>query len=140
MEFFIVENFSLNLLEHIVSKTPYIIMGFICFCYNLTLDFKVDWNLLNIGSKNFLLRDQLSFRNWIYYLCIIADIILRLVWIISILNITLEKESWIFIASFLEIIRQIMWVILKVDNESYNNLEGHIDYLYVPKLPEKQRE
>lgn len=90
---------------------------------------------MNFKSSNFMLRDQLSFKNWIYYFCIFADVILRLLWIISIFKITLDKESWIFIASFLEILRQIMWVILKVDNESYHNLEGHIDYLYVPKLP-----
>ena len=46
---------------------------------------------------------------------------------------------FVFIASFIEIVRQTMWVILKVDNESYNNLEGHIDYLYVPKLPKEKK-
>lgn len=90
---------------------------------------------MNLKSNNFMLRNQLSFKNWVYYFCIIANIILRLLWIISIFKISLDKESWLFIASFLEIIRQVIWVILKIDNESYHNLEGHIDYLYVPKLP-----
>ena len=104
----------------------------------MIFDLKVDWNLLNLNSKNFMLRDQLSFSNSIYYICIIVNFILRLLWIISVFNITLDRESWVFIASFIEIMRQIMWVILKVDNESYNNLEGHIDYLYVPKLPKEK--
>lgn len=106
------------------------------YFYVLIWDFLIDWNLFNLKSKNFLLRDEISFKKWAYYLCMIANTVLRLLWVFSIIKMTLEKESWVFIVSFLEIVREVIWVILKVDNESYHNIEGHRDYLHVPSLPQ----
>jgi hypothetical protein len=104
------------------------------YLFSLIWDIKIDWNLFNLKSENVLLRDDISFRNWVYYICICANVILRLVWIIGIVKMTLNEESWIFIVSFLDIFRQIMWIILKVESESYHSIEGHRKYLNVPSL------
>jgi len=115
-----------------------LIYGFILYVFVLVWDFKIDWNLFNLNSKNVLLRNKLSFSKWVYYVCIIANTALRLLWVFSIVKMTFDKESWVLISSFLEILREIMWVILKVDNESYHNIEGHRDYLHVPSLPKER--
>ena len=53
--------------------------------YTLYWDLINDWGLLKLGSKNYLLRNELIYghgsRNWIYYLAIIEDTILRFAWL-----------------------------------------------------------
>ena len=104
------------------------------YIYNLIWDFKIDWNLFHLKSENILLRNNLCFRNWVYYICILVNCILRLVWLIGIVKMTLNEESWMFIVSFLEILRQIIWVIIKIESESFESIEGHRKYLNVPSL------
>ena len=55
------------------------------------------------------------------------------------MELFMNTESWVFIVSFLEVVREVIWVVLKVDNESYHNIEGHRNYLHVPSLPTEQK-
>ena len=53
--------------------------------YTLYWDLINDWGLLKLRSKNYLLRNELIYghgsRNWIYYLAIMEDTILRFAWL-----------------------------------------------------------
>ena len=52
--------------------------------YNYYWDIVNDWGLMIRKTKHFLLREQLTFKPCYYYMVMAEDILLRLVWILSI--------------------------------------------------------
>ncbi len=113
----------------------YIIFGTYTYIFVLLWDFIIDWNVFHRKSKHFLLRDRIGYHPCFYYVCIVLNIILRALWIINVVKFDFEPESLFFILCLLEIIRQFMWVIIRVENESFNNVECHRDYMHIPRLP-----
>ncbi|CAG8449750.1 11716_t:CDS:2 [Funneliformis mosseae] len=86
----------------------------------------MDWSLLQPNSVNYLLRNELGFKNpRLYYYAIISNFILRFSWIIIVF--TIHKHEFSFIISFLvafgEILRRWQWNFFRVEYEHISNCE-----------------
>lgn len=88
-------------------------------------DYCKDWGLLQPGSKNRFLRDDLLYRKWWYYVALATNFPLRMMWLITIsyggFQITTNMRLIVLIAAILEIFRRIQWNIFRVENEQSNN-------------------
>ncbi|SGY45788.1 BQ5605_C001g00338 [Microbotryum silenes-dioicae] len=71
----------------IARKAIWMLFAVTNSCYTATWDIVMDWSLLQKNSKNFLLRNELGFRDqkWAYYVAIVVNIILRFSWASSLL-------------------------------------------------------
>ncbi|GBG77174.1 hypothetical protein CBR_g23500 [Chara braunii] len=85
-----------------------------------------DWGLLQRGSKNFPLRDQLIWkRKWVYFVSMAVNLILRLAWIQSILRLPiwhLHENVTNLLFAGLEICRRGHWNFYRLENEHINNV------------------
>jgi hypothetical protein len=80
----------------------------------------MDWGLLQKGSKHKFLRDDLAYGSpIIYYVIIVVNLILRLIWILTlspnILNrFHVKPIVFTLITGALEILRRAIWTVLNV--------------------------
>ncbi len=112
-----------------------ILVASVVTSYLLFWDFVMDWNLLQFGSLNFLLRDKLVYPKYFYYCALILNIILRLTWLIALLNFNMNKELEFFMWAILELFRRIQWSIFRIENENISNFEKYRNILAIPDLP-----
>ncbi|CAN4079402.1 unnamed protein product [Withania somnifera] len=94
---------------------------------NTYWDLVIDWGLLQRNSKNPWLRDKLLVPyKTVYFVAIVLDIILRLVWMQLILDFQqlpfLHRRAFIAIVACLEILRRGMWNFFRLENEHLNNV------------------
>nr|XP_016448990.1 PREDICTED: phosphate transporter PHO1 homolog 9-like isoform X4 [Nicotiana tabacum] len=94
---------------------------------NTYWDIVIDWGLLQRNSKNRWLRDKLLVPHKIvYFVAIVLDIILRLVWMQLVLDIQelpfLHKKAFVAVVASLEILRRGMWNFFRLENEHLNNV------------------
>ncbi|GME98197.1 unnamed protein product [[Candida] boidinii] len=88
-------------------------------------DILMDWSLFQFDSENFLLRDELSFKNpWYYYIAIILDVLLRFQWIFYALFSTQIQQSAVtsFCIAVAEILRRFIWLFFRMENEHATNV------------------
>ncbi|KAF7730382.1 Xenotropic and polytropic retrovirus receptor 1 [Apophysomyces ossiformis] len=98
--------------------TVYILTCVISSSYTATWDIKMDWGLLQPYSRHFLLRDELVFYHWTYYVAIPINLILRFAWLLN-LKFTF---AWMgFFTALLEAFRRIQWNFFRLENEHINN-------------------
>ncbi|CAN6727599.1 unnamed protein product [Malus baccata var. baccata] len=93
--------------------------------YQLYWDFVKDWGLLQMNSKNPLLRNELMIRRkFIYYISMGLNLILRLAWMQTVLHSSFEHVDYrvtgLFLAA-LEVIRRGLWNFFRLENEHLNN-------------------
>ncbi|XP_010264986.1 PREDICTED: phosphate transporter PHO1-like [Nelumbo nucifera] len=102
-----------------------IITSSIATVYQLYWDFVKDWGLLNPKSKNPWLRDDLILKNkCIYYVSIAINLVLRLVWVETVMRFnlkTVESRLLDFFLASLEVIRRGHWNFYRLENEHLNN-------------------
>lgn len=95
--------------------------------YSLTWDFLMDWSLLRLHSPNFLLRPELVYSNhqWLYYLAIISNVLLRFTWLCYIP----ERGPDMFLRTFLvamgEMLRRCQWNFYRLENEHLGNMDQY---------------
>ncbi|XP_010262400.1 PREDICTED: phosphate transporter PHO1-like isoform X2 [Nelumbo nucifera] len=103
-----------------------IITSSIATVYQLYWDFIKDWGLLNRKSKNPWLRDDLILKNkCIYYVSIALNLVLRLVWVETVMHFnlhTVESRLLDFFLASLEVIRRGHWNFYRLENEHLNNV------------------
>ena len=107
------------------NKVIFIIFAFINSIYSATWDVVMDWSLLQSGSKNKYLRDNLFFKQpSYYYLAIIADVILRFQWVFYAFfsNQVLQLAVTSFCIACAEIIRRFIWIFFRMENEHCTNV------------------
>ncbi|KAJ8485045.1 hypothetical protein OPV22_017530 [Ensete ventricosum] len=94
--------------------------------YQLFWDFVKDWGLLDLSSKNLLLRDDLVLKNkCVYYASMGLNSVLRLAWIGSVMPLSLglvEHRLLDFLLASLEIVRRGHWNFYRLENEHLNNV------------------
>ena len=113
----------------------YIVFNSCTSFYLLFWDFKIDWNVLNIKTDNFLLRDKISYPQWFYYVAIFLDIIFRNTWVISLYQTPgINSEMLFFILCLCEVYRRVQWVLIRVENEQLHNPESYRTHMIVPDL------
>ncbi|XP_031117250.1 phosphate transporter PHO1 homolog 3-like [Ipomoea triloba] len=93
---------------------------------NTYWDIVRDWGLLQRNSKNPWLRDKLLVPNKaVYFVAIVVNIILRLVWMQMFLDFSdsfLHRKAIVAIVACLEIIRRGIWNFFRLENEHLNNV------------------
>ncbi|XP_047321064.1 phosphate transporter PHO1-1-like [Impatiens glandulifera] len=104
--------------------------------YQLYWDFVKDWGLLQSGSKNPWLRDNLILRRkWIYYLSMGLNLILRLAWLQSVVHYNLRNVDYRItelVLAGLEVIRRGQWNFYRLENEHITNAGRFRDVNTVP--------
>ncbi|KAK1551600.1 hypothetical protein Q3G72_001018 [Acer saccharum] len=101
-------------------------------------DLVYDWGLLNRKSKNPWLRDKLLVpEKKIYFIAIALNILLRLAWMQTVLDIAhissyLHFQTWLTIVACLEIIRRGIWNFFRLENEHLNNVGKYRAFKSVP--------
>lgn len=78
----------------------------------------MDWGLLQPKSKNFLLRDDLVFYRWSYYLATPINVILRFAWALNSAGLGVQGELTGFLTALLEAYRRIQWNFFRLENEA----------------------
>lgn len=104
----------------------WIISSLVSTLYAYFWDLKYDWDLLQLDSKNWLLRKYLTFeprRN--YYVVIVLNFIMRLAWVLTIsptVALYLGNTSLLaLVTGSIEIFRRGIWNLLKVEKEHLKN-------------------
>ncbi|XP_022777019.1 phosphate transporter PHO1 homolog 1 [Durio zibethinus] len=102
-----------------------VVMSSAATVYQLYWDFVKDWGLLQLNSKNPWLRNELMLRRkFIYYFSMGLNLILRLVWLQTVLHSSFEHVDYrvtgLFLAA-LEVIRRGLWNFYRLENEHLNN-------------------
>ncbi|CAO3633741.1 unnamed protein product [Cunninghamella blakesleeana] len=109
-----------------ISPSPaveviWILASIINSSYTSIWDIKMDWGLLDVDSYNFLLRDELVFYKWTYYIAIPMNILLRFSWAINKAGLVYSSQVITFGTAVLECIRRIVWNFFRLENEHLNN-------------------
>ncbi|CAM8903494.1 unnamed protein product [Rhodiola kirilowii] len=104
---------------------------------NTYWDIVLDWGLLRRNSRNPWLRDKLLVSNKsIYFLAIIANVLLRLAWMQSVLGFTqapfIHRTALTALVACLEIIRRGIWNFFRLENEHLNNVGKYRAFKAVP--------
>lgn len=107
--------------------------------YSYYWDLKVDWKLLNFKSKNFLLRDKLTYKPRNYYLIMISNFLLRVAWVATISQNVTDRafgspELFRLVTGSLEIFRRGIWNLLRIEKEQLKNA-----YIFKAVHPRQQR-
>lgn len=77
----------------------------------------MDWGLLQINSKHFLLREDLVFYRWTYYLAAPVNIALRFAWALNSAGLGVAGELTGFLTAVMEAYRRIQWNFFRLENE-----------------------
>lgn len=107
------------------NRVAFIVFASINSIYTAAWDIIMDWSLLQPGSKNFLLRDNLVFKKPIYYYtAMILDILLRFQWIFYAFftNQIQQLAVTSFCVALAECIRRFIWVCFRMENEHTTNV------------------
>lgn len=104
---------------------------------NTYWDLVIDWGLLQRNSRNRWLRDKLLVPHKIvYFIAIVLDIILRLVWMQLVLDIRdlpfLHNKAFVAVVACLEILRRGIWNFFRLENEHLNNVGKYRAFKSVP--------
>ncbi|BFZ55843.1 Xenotropic and polytropic retrovirus receptor 1 [Savitreella phatthalungensis] len=116
-------------------RALFILFACINSCFTSGWDLIMDTSLLQRGSKHWLLRDQLAFREtWPYYFFLFSDPVLRCSWIFYVIfqNDMQHAATVSFFIALVEILRRSMWSSFRVENEHVSNV---INYRATRELP-----
>jgi hypothetical protein len=122
-------NFNLS---YWIYFTFQILTTFFCLYW----DYVWDWGLLNGCSETHRLlrisQEKMSFSPTFYYVCMVENFMIRFWWLFASAGITFKStkfevldkiELLIMIGILAELTRRLIWSILRVENEFYNNFE-----------------
>ena len=107
------------------NRAAFIIFALINTLYTSSWDIMMDWSLLQSGSKNKFLRDNLFFKRPIYYYCaMVIDVILRFQWIFYAFFTSQIQQLAVtsFCVALAELIRRFIWIFFRVENEHCTNV------------------
>eukprot|EP01112_Ceratiomyxa_fruticulosa_P014910 TRINITY_DN4326_c0_g2_i1.p1 TRINITY_DN4326_c0_g2~~TRINITY_DN4326_c0_g2_i1.p1 ORF type:complete len:432 (+),score=31.95 TRINITY_DN4326_c0_g2_i1:250-1545(+) len=118
--------YKVNPTDWTIYKSWWVFAMICSTLYSYSWDIKMDWGLLKPDAKNPLLRTTLIFENkYIYYFAMIANLIMRVTWVITLspafFGVTLSRDILISIMSSVEVTRRIMWNFFRLENEQENN-------------------
>lgn len=124
---------------HAHAKAAFIIFATINGIYTTVWDLAMDWSLLNPYAKYPFLRDNLGFKNplW-YYLAMLIDPIIRFNWVFFLIfENSVQHSAFVsFAISLSEVLRRFMWTFFRMENEHCTNVSLYRASREVP-LPYK---
>jgi hypothetical protein len=95
----------------------WILFSLINSSYTSAWDLKMDWGLLQPKSKHLLLRDDLVFYRWTYYVAAPVNVLLRFGWTLNAASLGYKGEMIGFVTAALEAYRRIQWNFFRLENE-----------------------
>ncbi|KAI8980352.1 EXS family-domain-containing protein, partial [Pilobolus umbonatus] len=101
--------------------TFWIVTCVINSCYTTTWDIKMDWGLLNVNSRYFLLRNEIVFYPWTYYVAVPINVLLRFSWVLNLCHLNIHTQVLAIIIALMEGYRRIQWNFFRLENEHLNN-------------------
>ncbi|CAK9438383.1 uncharacterized protein LODBEIA_P26070 [Lodderomyces beijingensis] len=107
------------------TRIAFIVFACINSIYCSLWDIVMDWSLLQSGSKYFLLRDYIIYKNpYYYYAAMIVDVILRFQWIFYAFFSDQIQQSAVtsFCVALAEIFRRFIWIFFRMENEHCTNV------------------
>lgn len=97
--------------------------------YATTWDLVIDWGLFKKGASFPLLRKNLLYKPWCYYVGMIFNVAIRLSWISMakpyFYHDSISKELLLFILALLEVFRRFVWNIFRMENDHVSNCESY---------------
>ncbi|KAK6782642.1 hypothetical protein RDI58_020438 [Solanum bulbocastanum] len=103
---------------------------------NISWDIRMDWGLLQMKSRNFLLRDKLLLHHkTAYYIAMILEVLLRFVWLQVVLSFDMRPlRGKVITSTFasLEILRRGIWNFFRLENEHLNNVGEYRAFKSLP--------
>ncbi|KAL8281446.1 hypothetical protein RQP46_006130 [Phenoliferia psychrophenolica] len=97
--------------------------------YVFTWDMVMDWSLFRKGSRHFLLRPELGFKDhvWVYYVAIVLDFLLRFSWVLYLAPEAVAPSVTLrgFIIAAMEVGRRVIWNAFRVESEHIGNVDGY---------------
>jgi len=106
----------------------------VSYLYNLYWDYFISWQVFQKNAKYFLIRDVITYPRWFYYFVIFLNFFLRASWSLTFLPIKGYKDLIFFIMCLIEVFRKILWLLLRIENESHNNPEKFRKFIPVPEV------
>lgn len=106
-------------------RTWYIVFASLNTVVSTFWDIFMDWSLMQVGSHNFLLRDELAFKfTSPYYAAMVLDTVLRCNWFFYIIyeNQLQQSAKISFFIALSEALRRVVWVFFRVENEHCCNV------------------
>ena len=96
------------------------LVALISTLYSFSWDLKMDFGFLQQNSKNYPLRDKLSYNNkGFYYFCMGANLFLRFMWVLSVspevVYRFIRPEFFLLMIFSMEIARRGMWNFIRVE-------------------------
>lgn len=85
--------------------------------YTSAWDLKMDWGIIQVDSKHFMLRDDLVFYRWTYYVAAPINVMLRFAWALNSAGLGVQGELMGFLTALLEAYRRIQWNFFRLENE-----------------------
>ncbi|TKY89062.1 hypothetical protein EX895_001593 [Sporisorium graminicola] len=120
------------------EKAVWIVFAVIYSIWHIAWDLLMDWSVLRPRAKYFLLRNEISFPQPVYYVFMIVDVIGRSAWIVYLIpgpaSVTLRS----FLAAMVEMVRRVCWNNLRVENEQIGNTDSFKIMRDLP-LPYRQK-
>lgn len=111
--------------EDLRFKAVFVTFALLNAIYTSVWDLAMDWSLGNPYAKSPFLREVLAFhREWVYYIAMVIDVIIRFNWIFyAIFTHNIGHAAVLsFVISFSEVCRRGMWSIFRVENEHCTNV------------------
>ncbi|KAI8063307.1 EXS family-domain-containing protein, partial [Gongronella butleri] len=99
----------------------WMLMSLVNSSYTSIWDIKMDWGLLDMSSYNFLLRDELVFYKWTYYVAMPLNVLLRFSWAVNKASLVYSSQTITFLTALMEAFRRFVWNFYRMENEHLNN-------------------
>ena len=116
-------------------KVLKITFGIIQSLYQYFWDIYIDWGLGQFQSYNCTLRDKIVYPKNFYYFSIIFNFIFRFNWLLLLISCSPTYQDYKILSfSSSEIIRRVVWCIIRIENEAINNPEDYREILVIPGL------
>ena len=101
--------------------TAWFIVAACTTLFSYYADVAMGWGLMNWNSKNFLLRDELTYPKPWYYMAIVGNFFMRLAWAFNISpGQPYVAQNVILLFGCLEIFRRFVWLTFRVENMDLN--------------------
>jgi len=129
-----------NGITHGFTIFGYIWIVFAAFSslYGSFWDLRMDWGLLDFKSPNWMLRKEICYSRWVYYVAMGVNIVLRISWVMLIspkfFSITANKDVILFAVSCAEVLRRGIWNLIRMENEHMNNCGKYRASKQIPEL------
>ena len=103
----------------IFGKTWLLIAAF-SSCWSYCWDMKMDYGLIQNGTRNFLLRNDLFYKkNWIYYTAMTLNLMGRFAWVLTIspdvVYRWIRPEFFLMVIYMIEMCRRGMWNFFRIE-------------------------